>query len=407
MEPNINYNMGSGSGSTMQNQQVYGRKKGCGSMGCFGIIGGLVLIVVIVIAGIFFVYPALTPNNIRGSFLDMAIVTTKDGKQNLWILTDGSFNFIQTTKSPGRTSTGRKCYFCKTWTYIYDPISGNVIKKTKNEMKDIITHVDMVYSKGKVWELTREYGENDPKIEAYDAETGELVMDTKAFINKHPELSAGLTTLHYEEKTHFVNLSTKDGKQYMEYDLDNDKLYKDAAEQRDMMEKDPDVISLPVLSSENGSGPRKKLFKVTGPRGKLMTNMTSLESYANNAHSLEFFVGAVSEPMTERIYLEGIMYYQDTDCAIIIHVDQLGKKSNRIMTCVDMKSGKEKWTVEQSDMFKRMKVDENDDAFSSIFFTKDKIQVKRQGNLVVLQMEGEGLMGFDFNTGKKLWTLDI
>jgi outer membrane protein assembly factor BamB len=406
MEPNINYQSSMGE-TPVGSQKIYGRRKGCGSMGCFGLIGALVLIVVIVLAGIFFVYPALTPNKIKGDFLDMAIVTTKEGKQNLWILTDGSFNFIQTTKSPGRTSTGRKCYFCKTWTYIYDPAGGNIIKKTKNDMQDIITHVDMVYDNGKVWEFTREYGENDPKIEAYNAETGELVMDTKNFISKHPDLSAGLTAVHYEPKTKMVNLSTKDGKQYMEYDIENDRLYKNAAEQRDEIEKETETISIPVLAAENSSGPRKKLYKVTGPKGKILTNITSLESYANNPHSMDFFVGGKSEPVSDKIYLEGIIYYQDAETAIIIHIDQLGKKSSRMMTCVDINSGKEKWTIPQSDLFKHMKIDENDDAFSSIFFTKDKIQVKRQGNLVVLQMEGEGLMGFDFNTGKKLWTLDI
>jgi len=405
MEPNINYSMG---GNTpVESQKIYGRKKGCGSLGCFGVIGGLALILVIVLAGIFFVYPALTPNKIKGDFLDMAIVPTKDGKQSLWILTDGSFNFIQTSKSPGRTSTGRKCYLCKTWTYIYDPAGGNIIKKTKNDMKDIITHVDMIYNNGKVWEFTREYGENEPKIEAYDAQTGELVMDTKGFISKHPELSAGLTTLHYDLKTGIVSLSTKDGNQSMQYNLENDKLYKNATEQREIIEKDNEIMSMPILSSEGSSGPRKKLFKVTGPRGKLMTNISSLESYAKDAHTLEFFTGATSEPLGDKVYLEGIMYYHDADCAIIVYLDQLGKKSNRIMTCVDIKTGREKWTIQQNDLFKRMKIDENDDSFSGLFFTKDKIEVKRQGNLVVLQLEGEGLMGFDYETGKKLWTLDV
>jgi hypothetical protein len=405
MEPNINYNMGGQ--APMQEQKVYGKKKGCGSLGCFGIVGALILIVVIVIGGIFFVYPALTPDKIRGDFLDMAIVPTKDGKQKLWILTDGSFNFIQTTKSPGRTSTGRKCYFCKTWTYIYDPASEKIIKKTKNELKDIITHVDMVYNNGKVWEFTKEYGENDPKIEAYDSETGELTMDTKGFVSKHPELSAGLTALQYDNKANIVNLSTKDGKERMPYNFEKDKLYKDAAEQRSDIEQDQHTITMPIMAGETSSGPRKVLYNVTGPKGKLLTNLSSLSNYASDQHNMEFFIGGKSEKLSDKVYLEGIMYYYDEDCAIIIYVDQLGKKSNRIMTCVDVKSGKEKWTVQQDDLFKHMKIDENSDAFSSIFFTKDKIEVKRQGNLVVLQLAGDGLMGFDYNTGKKLWTLDI
>jgi len=54
-----------------------------------------------------------------------------------------------------------------------------------------------------------------------------------------------------------------------------------------------------------------------------------------------------------------------------------------------------------------MKINEQKDSFSSIFFTKDKIGIIRSGNLVVLKFEGEGIIGFDYNTGKKLFTMDI
>jgi hypothetical protein len=54
-----------------------------------------------------------------------------------------------------------------------------------------------------------------------------------------------------------------------------------------------------------------------------------------------------------------------------------------------------------------MKIDEDDDTFSSLFFTKDKIEVKRSGNLVILQLKGQGIMGFDYNSGKKLFEIDI
>ena len=135
--------------------------------------------------------------------------------------------------------------------------------------------------------------------------------------------------------------------------------------------------------------------------------MSSLESYANNSHSMEFFVGATSQPLSDKVYLEGIAYHKDEDCTIIIYLDQLGRKSNRILTCVDVKTGKEKWTVQQDDLFSKMKINEEKDSFSSLFFTKDNIKVKRSGNLVVLELAGEGLMGFDFETGKKLWTLDL
>jgi len=407
MEPQISYGDTQGQ-DPYSGQKIYGKGGSGGRKGCFGLVGLLILLVPIILAGYYFVYPMLTPDKIRGDLLDMTIVPQKDGTQKLWILTDGSFNYIQTTSSPGSYSSGRKCFFCKTWTYVYDPISKQVLKKTKTEQKDIITQMDMVYSNRKVWVLTHGYGENAGKIEAYDAESGDLVMDTKQFISKYTQLSAGLADLRYDNENNTVVFKTTDGRDGLIYSFDNDKLYDDNMAMRNEIIKDSTVTSVVVLAEEKSSSQaRKKLFKVTGIRGKLIDEKSSLESYANDTSSLRFFVGATDVPLGNRIYLEGIMYYSDADCAIIIHLDQLGKKSNRMMTCVDVNTGKEMWTVQQDDMFSKMKIDENKDAFSSLFFTKDNIKIRRVGNLVVLQFKGEGAMGFDFNTGKKLWALDI
>ena len=406
MEPQINYGAYQPQNPS-GGQKIYGKRSGCAGKGCIGIFGGIALIIVIILVGIFFAYPALTPNAIHGDFMDMAIVPQQDGTTKLWILTDGSFNYIQTTKSPGSYSTGRKCFFCKTWTYIYDPVSEKVLRKTKTEQKDIITIIDMVYNKGKVWELTHEYGENEPKIEVYNAETTELEMDTKAFIAKFPTLSGGLAGINYNENENTITLKTKDGKDQLTYSFETDKIYETFAEFNEDMTKSTEPSSVLVLGAQNSSGPRKKLYKVSGPKGQLFSNKSSLESYASNEQSLEFFTGATGEPLGDRIYLEGIIYYQDEACALIVHLDQLGQKSNRMLTCIDMKSGKEKWTIQQDDLFKKMKIDENKDSFSSLFFTKDDIKVKRSGGLVTLQFKGEGMMGFDYETGKKLWTLDI
>lgn len=403
MEPPVSYPQS----DSYQGRQVYGRKSGCAKFSCFGIIGAIILIVVIIVIGYVFVFPMLTPNSISGDLLDVTIVPTKDGKQRLWILTDGSFNFIKTTKSPGRTSTGRECYFCKTWTYVIDPESQKVISKTKTELEDIITQTDMLYHKGKVWVFGREYGENEPRIEAFDSETGEKVMDSKKFISKFPELSAGLTEVHYDKKDMEVTLKTKDGRQRI-YNIEDDKIYKDYADFHKSWEKDSTIISFPFMGSEeNSSSPRKQLLIATGPAASINSNKTSLDHGSRNDDHMKKYNKIDIEPVGEKVYLEGMIYYGDADCAIIIHLDKLGKISDRIMTCVDLKTKKEKWTVNQDDMFKQMKIDEEDDAFSSLFFTKDNIGVKRSGSLVVLQLKGKGLMGFDYNTGKKIFEMDI
>ena len=402
MEPPVSYP----ASESYQGKKVYGKKSGCLGLGCFGIIGAIVILIVIGVVGYFFALPALTPNKISGDFLDAVIVPSKDGTQKLWVLTDGSFNFIQTTKSPGRTSTGRECYFCKTWTYIIDPKTEKVLTKIKTPYEDIITQIDLVYHDGKVWEFTREYGENEPRIEAFDSESGEKVMDTKQFMSKFPQLSSGLTGAWYDKDDNAVKLKTKDGQENLVYRLDDGKLYNDFKDVREALDKDSSRSYVCILSSENSSGPRKNLFKISGPKNKLLDNKSSLESYSRNPSSMKHY-NLSSEPLGDKIYLEGIMYHQDANCAIIIYLDQLGRKSNRIMTCVDLKTGKEKWTVGEDVLFDDMKIDEDDDTFSSLFFTKDKIDVKHSGNLVILQLKGQGIMGFDYSTGKKLFEMDI
>ncbi len=403
MEPPVSYPQS----DSYQGRKIYGKKSGCAGLGCFGIIGAIVVIAVIAVIGYFFALPALTPNSVSGSFLDAVIVPTKSGEQRVWVLTDGSFNFIQTTKSPGRTSTGRECYFCKTWTYIIDPKDKSVEKKIKTEYEDIITTIELYYSEGKVWTFTREYGENEPKIEAFDAETGEKVMDTKEFISKFPELSAGLTEVHYDAKELSLRLKTKDGREGV-YNLEDGKLYKNAADFRRSWEKDSTEMVIGVLTPEdNSSSPRKKLYKATGPNSIIKDNMSSLVSYIGREDHPFMKEKVKSQLMSEKVFLEGILYYTDKDCAIIIHLDKLGKKSNRLITCVDLKTGKEKWTIQPDEMFDEMKIDEEDDTFSSLFFTKDNIDVKRRGGLVLLQLKNKGIIGYDFETGKKLWEMDI
>ncbi|MEO8514263.1 MAG: hypothetical protein ABI543_11925 [Ignavibacteria bacterium] len=403
MEPPVSYPQS----DSFQGKKIYGKKSGCASKGCFGIIGAVFLLVVIGVIGYFFAVPAIMPNHISGDFLDAVIVPTKDGKQNLWILTDGSFNFIMEKSSPGSHSVGRECYLCKTYTYILDTKNQDVLKKIKTPYEDIITKIDMLYVDGKVWEFTSDYGENEPKIEAFDPDTGDKLMDTKQFIAKYPVLSSGLSKSYYDKKEGTLRIETKDGKQGVIYHIATEKLYPEYKDLMEVQRKDSTPTYLAVLSPENSSSQaRKLLYLVSGPRANLLDHGSSLDNFVKNDDNLKYY-GLDARPLGEKIYLEGIIYHQDKDCAIIIYLDKLGKKSNRLMTCVDLKTGKEKWTVDNDVLFKRMRIDEEDDTFSSLFFTKDNIDVKRAGELVILQLKGYGIMAIDFSTGKKLWDKDI
>lgn len=403
MEPPVTYPQG----DSYQGKKIYGRQKGCAKFSCFGVIGSIAVIIVIIIIAYTFALPALMPNSLRGSFLDAVVVPSKDGEEKVWILTDGSFNFIQTTKSPGRTSTGRECYFCKTWTYIIDPKTEKVLHKIKTPYEDIITLIDLVYHDGKVWSVTREYGENEPRIEAFDSETGEKVMDTKEFESKFPQLSAGLTEAHYDNDEFVIRVKTRDGREGV-YNFYDGKMYKDYAEFNKSQNKDSAITTYPVLVPEdNSSSPRKKLLLATGPKASIENKKSSLTHLSSDYEHLEKYNKIKVTTLAEKIYLEGIIYHMDNESVIIVYLDQLGKKSNRFVACVDLKTGKELWTLKPDEIFDEMKIDEEDDTFSSLFFTKDNIGVKRSGNLVLLTLKNEGIMGFEYKTGKKLFEMDI
>ena len=385
-------------------QKIHGRSRW--KLGCFGFIGAIILLIIIILAGIFFVYPAMTPNKLKGDLMNVVLVPGKDGGNKLWILTDGSFHYVQETKSPGRYSVGRKCLFCKTWTYVYDPVSEKVLNKIKTEYESIITQSWISYGKGKVWIVTGAYDENPPRVFAYDAESAELLMETQDFINKYPELQSGIADVRMDKDPDKIVINTKDGRTGVTFAVEEDKLYASDKEYDETREQDKGKqVTVFTLGSED-SGPRKKLYKVTGPKENVKDRDIS-ESYLKDAKTLMFFTKATAEMLTpNRVYIEGMIFHQDSECCLIVHQSLAGKEAGRMLTCVDI-SGKEKWTASEDQLFDELKVDENDNPFSKIFFMKDNIAVMRSGNLVVLQLKDVGVIGFDYNSGKKLWELEF
>lgn len=403
MEPPISYP----ESDKYRGQQIYGKKSsGCTKFGCFGIVGGAALLIVIILAAIFFVYPALTPNSIKGDFLDVTVVPSDKPNPNLWVLTDGSFNFIQETKSPGSHSVGRKCYFCKLWAYIYDPVKGEIIKKIKIEQKDIITSSNILYKKGEVWVVTAQYGENLPGIYVFNSETGEQIMDTKDFIAKYPELSSGVSELYVDKKKPVsIRFKTRDGRSDQIFDFDSGKIYDGWAEYNESKgSKDTTAMSVFVLGSQSAA-PRKILYYATGPK-KEVQDPSHIESYLDNEHSLKFFANATAKRLLpDKGFIEGIILYQDEDACVIIHQAVADKDSDRMLTCVNA-DGTVRWVINQTDLFKKARVDK-DDPFSSAFFMKDKFGCQLESGVLIFKLEGSGVIGFDFKTGKKLWELNL
>jgi hypothetical protein len=386
-------------------QKVYGRSRGF--KGCLLYLLLFIIVVVGLVAGGIYLYTSvLFPNKIKGDLLDVTYVagnTSESGK--LWIVTDGSFSYILEKKSPGSYSVGREGLFCKTWTYIYDPVNKVILKKIKTSYDALPPKPDMFTYNGKVWIVSREQGNYEPMITVYDAASAEQVMDTKQFLTKHDELSSGMVNLHYmDNEPKRFDIKTRDGQSFV-YSVDLDELFaNDSDLKKKLMSEGPETVTIFSLGGKSSS-PRKNLYKVTGPAKELKSGTLS-ESYLEDAHSLMFFTGSTAVKLTpDKVYLEGIILYQDKDAAVILHQDQVGKNASRMLTCIDS-DGKVMWTKGQDELFEKMAVTEKD-PFSEIFFMKSKFKAEREGNVLMFKFEPEGMIGFDFNNGKKLWTLEV
>ena len=154
--------------------------------GCLAKLMFIVGLVILALAGIFYLYPLATPDKIRGDIIDCALVAQKDGSNRLWILTDGSFTYISTTKSPGHYSSGRKCKSCKAWLYEYDPVGGKVIRRIKIPYRDIIIRTSLFYKGDKIWHVADAYHLDDPKIQKFDVSIAKNYLTEKEidFLNR-------------------------------------------------------------------------------------------------------------------------------------------------------------------------------------------------------------------------------
>ncbi|OPY13557.1 MAG: hypothetical protein A4E66_00720 [Syntrophus sp. PtaB.Bin001] len=372
----------------------------------YGAYAGLATLLLVIFGG-FFLYPLLTADGIKGDVIDCAVVKQKNGANRLWILTDGSLSYISSTKTPGHYSVGRKCVSCKAWLYEYDPVGGKIVRKIKIPYDDVIMNANLFCDGDTICQVSDAYHKNVPKILNYDVNTGTLVGDTASFTSRHPELAAGIVKVRYDKEKDTLLLDTKDGKKDLTYSLQEKKFYPSFPKYLEEKRKDSSDAQMFILCEENGQDTRKLLYSVWGKRCDILWNKSRLEANCEESmrHLSRHYEGLGVKRLNNSIFLRGSIYQQDRDGVIIISVNQVDRKADRILTCVD-REGKIKWKVPQNEMFEEMKIDEDRGYHSGFDGSSNKIKVLRSGNLVVLMLEGVGVMGFDYATGKKQFTLD-
>jgi hypothetical protein len=392
--------------SIAENKQIIypGARKQSSRSGCLTVFFGILIIAVLGVITFLFIYPSLTPNKIRGSYMDAVVVPDSNNADKLWILTDGSFSYISEKKSAGYHSVGRKGLFCKTWFYLYDPATNKVLKKIKTPLDELPPPTKLFYINNMIWKVYGDWTGYEPGIFVYDPKNGEEILNTKNFIDKYPELQSGLSKMRIDENPVSLHFETKDGQKPV-FDIAEDKLYKDESEYQKTIRNDVKEITVFALGPEkSGETSRKKLFRVTGPESELGKKEIS-ENYLTDPNTLKFFAKSEAEQiLKDKYFLLGTILFQDAECCIIFHQTQLGKNSDRLLSCID-KTGNMLWTCSTKDVLYSNLAASESDSFSDMFFIKSKVHASRTGNMVLFKYDSEGVIGFDYKSGKKLFDL--
>ena len=268
----------------------------------------------------------------------------------------------------------------------------------------MITSTDIVLKDNKIFQFTGSYHETPAGINIYNGLTGELLSGTSEFIASNPDLSSGIVQLYYRPEDRYVKFETKDGRKDIIYSIDYNKIFENNREYKNTIENSVEGESFIYGMANEKSDSRRQLYKITAPLKFIRSNASTLMSYSDRPNMLKPY-NATSEKISDKNYIEGIIYFQDEDFVFVVSLDQAGKKANRTFTCIDAGTGKEKWSVQQDELFDYMKIDEEQNSSQSFSSTKSKISVSRLGNIVILKLKGDGVMAFDTESGKKLWSI--
>jgi hypothetical protein len=344
------------------------------------------------------------PGPIKGDLLDLTYVPapTKSGTApangKVWIVTNPSFNYIQTVSTPGSYSVSSECAGCKIRVYIFDPQTRTVQTQWDIPLKGRPYDVELYRQGNAVWMTARQTDDIDPFIYKYDAQTGAELLNTVSFAGEFKELTAPIVELSQFKNPQRYNLKLADGKEFI-FTPDDNKLYANQQEfdQSRSGEKEITVFALVNESSDQ----RRKLFTITGPQNKVLEGRC--DAHAGNADTLKFFCGATSKSLSEEVFLESRLIYQDNQLAVIFHQDSLGRDAKRSLTAYGA-DGKKLWTVPQERLFEEIKYDP-EDSLSGIFFMESHLSAERDGDVFVFIVDGVGAIGMNAVSGAELWRI--
>ncbi|MBI5402045.1 MAG: hypothetical protein HY959_01475 [Ignavibacteriae bacterium] len=327
-------------------------------------------------------------SSLEGIIINSLPVKDEGGNEKLWILT---------------YKYKRSKYILNT--YIYDPYNEKVLKSFETESKDYPGVIKLFYTGGEVWKVNMESGSIPAGVFVYDPSGGEEKLNTQGFLDKYG-IQSEIGKMYITENPPNLNIETRDGRKVV-FDIENRKLYDNITEYRNSFKKDDKTISVFALGYEkSGEDSRKKLFMVTGPMSNLWEKNVH-ESYLSSESTLKFFMKSTAKQlMPDKVFLEGVMLYQDDECCFIFYQDKVGSNAERLLSCID-REGNILWTAStERNLFTKLKATDKEST-SGMFFIKHNVHVHRQGNLVLFTFDRFGIIGFDFASGKKLFQEEL
>ncbi len=108
----------------------------------------------------------------------------------------------------------------------------------------------------------------------------------------------------------------------------------------------------------------------------------------------------------DRVFLEGWIAAQDAEYVFIIHQQTAGKRSDRLLTCIDM-HGKARWTLQADQLPDILERDDANRAFSTTAIVKWRLKIERHADAVILTMKPDDVRVYDLNSGELRLSLDL
>lgn len=325
----------------------------------------------------------------EGTFMDALIIPGDDAKEKLWVYTNKY-------DSPG--------YIL--YSYIYDPYGNKILKEYTTLHDNYPPQTKLFFINNEVWKVNTGSTGTEPGIFIYDPVSGKEKKNTAAFVSEYSELSEGISQMYIYDSPPRLNIETKDGRKPV-FDMTEMKLFGNLTEYNNSFRKDKSTITIFALGIEkSGEDARKTLYLVTGPKENLKDKNVS-EHYFSNPSTLKFITKSEAKPLIKnKVFLEGVLLYQDEECCFVFHQTQAGSNAERLLSCID-KEGDILWTAStDEDLFDKLKATDKN-AVTGMFFIKHSVHVSRSGNLILFNYDRVGFTGFNFKTGEVLFKEEL